>query len=239
MMIRPAVDMLDHKVVQLVGGVPGSQQVIIPDPLTVAGSWIDTGAKYLHLVDLDAAFGKEGNIPVIKRIIEEYDVPVEIGGGIRDESTVEELISAGADRVIIGTKGIKEPDWLQKISDRFPGKIVLSLDTKDGAITVKGWQEKSSISLDEMFDTVRDMPLAGVLNTNVNVEGQGKGIDADFAVDFIRRCPHKVIASGGVTSEEDARILDKAGAIGAVVGIAIYTGLMEPWNWKEPWTARY
>ena len=239
MIIIPAVDMLDHKVVQLVGGVPGSQQVIIPDPLTVAGSWIDKGAKYLHLVDLDAAFGKEGNIPVIKRIIEEYDVPVEIGGGIRDESTVEELISAGADRVIIGTKGIKEPDWLQKVSDRFSGKIVLSLDTKDGAITVKGWQEKSSISLDEMFDTVRDMPLAGVLNTNVNVEGQGKGIDADFAVDFIRRCPHKVIASGGVTSEEDARILDKAGAIGAVVGIAIYTGLMEPWNWKEPWTARY
>ncbi len=239
MMIIPAVDMLDHKVVQLVGGVPGSQQVIIPDPLTVAGSWIDKGAKYLHLVDLDAAFGKEGNIPVIKQIIKEYDVPVEIGGGIRDESTVEELISAGADRVIIGTKGIKEPEWLQSIADRFPKKIVLSLDTKDGAITVKGWQEKSAISLDEMFDTIREIPLAGVLNTNVNVEGQGKGIDADFAVDFIKRCPHSVIASGGVTTEEDARILDKAGAIGAVVGIAIYTGLMEPWNWKEPWTARY
>ena len=237
MMIIPAVDMMDHKVVQLVGGVPGSQQVVIPDPLEVAGSWIEKGAKYLHLVDLDAAFGKEGNIPVIKRIIKEYDVPVEIGGGIRDISTVEELVSAGADRVIIGTKGIKEPDWLAEVADSYPGRIVLSLDTKDGAITVKGWQEKSSISLDEMFDTIRDMPLAGVLNTNVDVEGQGKGIDAAFATDFISRCPHKVIASGGVTTEDDARILDRAGAIGAVVGIAIYTGLMEPWNWKDPWAA--
>lgn len=238
MMIIPAVDMLDHKVVQLVGGKPGSQQVVIPDPIEVARSWLDKGAKYLHLVDLDAAFGKEGNIPVIKRIIKESGVPVEIGGGIRSESTVKKLMDAGADRVIIGTKGIKEPDWLRTMANRYPDRIMLSLDTKEGAITVKGWQEKSSISLDEMFDTIADMPLAGVLNTNVDVEGQGKGIDAKFATDFIKRCPHKVVASGGVTSESDAKILDGAGAIAAVVGIAIYTGLMEPWNWSEPWYAR-
>ncbi len=238
MMVIPAIDMLDHKVVQLVGGVPGSQKVVIDDPLMVARSWLEKGAKYLHLVDLDAAFGKENNIPVIKRIIAESDVPVEVGGGIRDEATIKELIDAGVDRVIIGTKGIKEPDWLAEMANRYPGKIVLSLDTKGGKITVKGWQDVASISLDEMFDRIRDLPLAGVLNTNIDVEGQGKGIDREQASDFIRRCPHDVIASGGVTSLDDAKILDGCGAPAAVVGIAIYTGLLEPWEWDTPWIAK-
>ena len=237
MQIIPAVDILDHKVVQLVGGVPGSERIVIPDPMEVARSWLDKGARYLHIVDLDGAFGKEDNIPVIKRIISESNVPVEVGGGIRDESKVRELVEAGADRVIVGTKAIKEPEWLTDISRRYPGKIALAMDTKGGNITMKGWQESAPISIDEMFYRIRDLPLAGILNTNVDVEGQGKGIDAAFAEDFIRRCPHKVIASGGVTSEEDARILDRAGAIGAVVGVAIYTGLMSPWEWDTPWVA--
>ena len=237
MQIIPAVDMLDHRVVQLVGGVPGSEKIVMPDPLEVARSWVDKGARYLHLVDLDGAFGKENNIPMIKRIISEFDVPVEVGGGIRDEATVKDLVDAGADRVIVGTKAIKEPEWLALIADKYPNKIALALDTKGGNITMKGWQESAPISIDEMFDRIRGLPLAGILNTNVDVEGQGKGIDADFAEDFIRRCPHKVIASGGVTSEEDAKILDRAGAIGAVVGVAIYTGLMSPWEWKTPWIA--
>ena len=238
MLIIPAVDMLDHRVVQLVGGVPGSEKVVIPDPMEVARSWVDKGAKYLHLVDLDGAFGKENNIPIIKRIIAEFDVPVEVGGGIRDESTVKELVDTGADRVIVGTKAIKEPEWLGSMARKYPNKIALALDTKGGRITMKGWQESAPITIDEMFDRIRDLPLAGILNTNVDVEGQGKGIDAGFAEDFIRRCPHKVIASGGVTSEEDAKILDRAGAIGAVVGVAIYTGLMAPWEWKTPWVAK-
>lgn len=238
MMIIPAVDILDHRVVQLVGGVPGSEKIVIPDPKEVARSWLDKGAKYLHLVDLDGAFGKENNIPVIKEIIRTAGVPVEVGGGIRDEATVRELVEAGVDRVIVGTKAIKEPEWLADMANKFPGKIALALDTKGGNITMKGWQEAAPISIDEMFDRIRGLPLAGILNTNVDVEGQGKGIDAEFATDFIRRSPHKVIASGGVTSEEDAKILDAAGAAGAVVGVAIYTGLMEPWKWDTPWIAK-
>ncbi len=237
MLIIPAVDILDHKVVQLVGGKPGSEKIVIPDPKEVARSWIAKGAKYLHLVDLDGAFGKENNIPVIREIIAESDVPVEVGGGIRDEMTVKELVEAGADRVIVGTKAIKEPEWLTEMAKKYPNKIALALDTKGGRITMKGWQESAPITIEDMFARIRDLPLAGILNTNVDVEGQGKGIDAAFAEDFIRKCPHKVIASGGVTSEEDAKILDRAGAIGAVVGVAIYTGLMSPWEWKTPWYA--
>ncbi len=237
MMVIPAVDVLDHQVVQLVGGVPGSQQVVMPDPVKVAGDWIGKGAEYLHLVDLDGAFGKEDNVPVFKRIIEEYGVPVEIGGGIRTREKVEELVSAGADRVIVGTKAVRDPDWLEDIAYEFPGKIVLSMDTKGGRIAIKGWQEAAELSVEDMLGRIRGLPLAAVLNTNVDVEGQRKGIDARQAEDFIRRCPCGVIASGGVTSERDARILSEAGAEGAVVGLALYTGIVRPWEWDTPWKA--
>ena len=237
MRMIPAVDVMDHQVVQLVGGVPGSQQIVMPDPLAVAGMWVEKGAPYLHLVDLDGAFGKENNISIFKRIIREYDVPAEVGGGIRDSETIDELISAGADRVVVGTKAVKEPEWLEEMADRHPGHIVLSMDTKGGLIAIKGWQESAALSVEDMFERIRDMPLAAVLNTNVDVEGQRKGIDEAQARDFISRCPAKVIASGGVTSRRDAEILADAGAEGAVVGLAMYTNVISPWEWDTPWQA--
>jgi phosphoribosylformimino-5-aminoimidazole carboxamide ribotide isomerase len=237
LIVIPAVDIMDHRVVQLVGGVPGSEQITIPDPEEVAMSWQAKGAPYLHLVDLDGAFGKEDNIPVIKRIITSARVPVEVGGGIRDEKKISELVAAGADRIIVGTKAVKDPDWLGKMAEKYPNKLVLALDTKDGEITVKGWQEAAPVSLKDMFGRIRNMPLAAVLNTNVDVEGRGNGIDKDQAKDFIARCPFDVIASGGVTSREDATILSNAGAKGAVVGIAVYKNILRPWEWPSPWVA--
>ena len=237
MRIIPAVDVMDHQVVQLVGGVPGSQQIVMPDPVSVAGMWVGKGAEYLHLVDLDGAFGKENNLPVFKRIFKEYDVPAEVGGGIRDSATVDDLIAAGADRVVVGTKAVKEPEWLEEIADRHPEHIVLSMDTKGGLIAIKGWQESAAMTVNEMFERIRDLPLAAVLNTNVDVEGQRKGIDEAQARDFISRCPCKVIASGGVTSKRDADILADAGAEGAVVGLALYTDVITPWDWDTPWMA--
>ncbi len=237
MRVIPAVDVMDHMVVQLVGGVPGSQQIVMPDPMEVAGMWVSKGAPYLHLVDLDGAFGKENNIPIFKAITKEYGVPTEVGGGIRSKEAVEDLISAGIDRVVVGTKAVKEPEWLEDLAESFPGRIVLSLDTKGGRIAVKGWQESAQTTVDEMFDRIKEMKLAAVLNTNVDVEGQRKGIDEAQARDFISRCPAPVIASGGVTSVDDARILSDAGAEGAVVGLSMYTGIIKPWEWDTPWKA--
>lgn len=237
MRLIPAVDVMDHKVVQLVGGKPGSQQIVIPDPVKVAQSWIDKGADYLHLVDLDGAFGKENNLAVFKRITKELGVPTEIGGGIRDADTIDDLVSAGVDRVIVGTKAVREPEWLAEMADRHPGRIVLSMDTKEGKIAIKGWQESAQISIQDMFGRIKDLPLAAVLNTNVDVEGQKKGIDEHQAREFIEGCPCKVIASGGVTSLEDARKLSSAGAEGAVVGLALYTDVIRPWEWDVPWRA--
>ncbi len=235
MRVIPAVDVLDHQVVQLVGGKPGSQQIVMPDPLKVAQMWVDKGADYLHLVDLDGAFGKENNLEVFKQITKEAGVPTEIGGGIRDADTIDDLVSAGVDRIIVGTKAVKEPEWLAEMADRHPGRIVLSMDTKEGKIAIKGWQESAQISIEDMFDRIKDLPLAAVLNTNVDVEGQKKGINEIQARKFISECPCKVIASGGVTSFEDAKILSAAGAEGAVVGLALYTDVIRTWEWNTPW----
>ncbi len=237
MKIIPAIDMMDHQVVQLVGGVPGTEKIKLPNPVDVAMSWVDKGAKYLHLVDLDAAFGNEDNLDTIREIASVSSVPVEVGGGIKKESTIRRLLDAGVDRVIVGTRAINDTEWLSEMSLTFPDRLVLALDTKGGQITVKGWQENAEITLDRMMYIIKELPLAAVLNTNVDVEGQGKGIDEKWVSEFSEKCPHKIIASGGVTSQEDAKILSGYGIESAVVGVSIYTGLMEPWNWDTPWEA--
>lgn len=235
MIIIPAVDVLDHQVVQLVGGELGSQKITLPDPLSVATSWVEKGAPYLHLVDLDGAFGKGNNLDVFKKITKECGVPVQVGGGIRSKEVVDDLISMGVDRIIVGTKAIKEPEWLASISDDHPHKIVVGMDTKNGELAVNGWQGSSDITTDGMFDIIKEMSLAGVLNTNVSVEGKMEGIDREHSEYFIKKCPHKVIASGGITTQDDCLILNELGAIGAVVGLAAYTETIRPWEWNAPW----
>lgn len=235
MIIIPAVDMLDGQVVQLVGGELGSEQIKMANPFEIAKSWVSKGAGYLHLVDLDAAFGKGSNLDTIERIAKESGVPVEAGGGIRSEKTVDGLIDMGVDRVVVGTKAIKEPEWLTHISHKYPGRIALAMDTRGDRIVVKGWQESASVTVKEMFDVIGDLPLAAVLNTNVDVEGRKEGIDERQARDFMNACPHKVIASGGVTERRDAEILKDLGAYAAVVGLALYTEAIRPWEWDTPW----
>lgn len=235
MLIIPAVDMLDGHVVQLVGGELGSEQLKIPDPFDAAMSWVSRGAEYLHLVDLDAAFGKGDNLDSIEKIANGSGVPVEAGGGIRSEETVDRLINAGVDRVVVGTKAIKEIGWLEHISLKYPGRIALAMDTRGDKITIKGWQESATITVKKMFDVIEDLPLAAVLNTNVDVEGRKKGVDERQAREFISACPHKVIASGGVTERRDAEVLRDLGAYAAVVGLALYTNDIKPWEWERPW----
>jgi phosphoribosylformimino-5-aminoimidazole carboxamide ribotide isomerase len=237
MIIIPAVDVMDHEVVQLVGGKPGSQQVVLPDILETAKGWVAKGAPYLHLVDLDAAFGKPDNSDAFCRVIKEVNVPCEVGGGIRSETQIAKYIDAGADRVIVGTKAIKEPEWFAEMARKFPGKLVLGMDTKGGKISIKGWQEEVDLSIDRVFDDLRKLPVRGVLNTNIDVEGQGKGVNAAANAEFVRKCPCPVILSGGFTTLEDAKAGAATGAEAAVVGMAVYKGNMRPWEWETPWKA--
>ncbi len=238
MIIIPAVDVLDHKVVQLVGGIPGSQQIVMDDPFEVAMDWVKKGAPYLHLVDLDAAFGKPDNSEVFCRIIREAGVPCEVGGGIRSEEQIAKYVEAGAERIVVGTKAVTDTEWLKEMANRFPNKLMLGLDVKDGKIAIKGWQESAPISLDNMFSIISQIPVVAVLNTDINVEGQQNGVNKENVTSFCAKCPKMVIISGGVTTQEDARIAAKAGAGGVVVGMALYKNTIRPWEWETPWVSQ-
>jgi phosphoribosylformimino-5-aminoimidazole carboxamide ribotide isomerase len=224
MMVIPAVDILDHRVVQLVGGVPGTEQVVLPDPLAVAQDWEDRGAKRLHIIDLDAALGKGHNAQVIRRIIASAKVPVQVGGGVRSTEVAEYYLDCGADRVIVGTKGLKDPEWLRWMAGKYPKKMVLAMDMKGGQIQTHGWKTDAGLDLGAVFEEVKDLPLAGVLYTNVDVEGQAQGIDEGAVSSFVSRCPHLTIVSGGVTDQRDIEALERMGVLEAVVGLALYTG---------------
>ena len=237
MIVIPAVDVLDHMVVQLVGGMPGSQQVVLEDPFEVAMDWVAKGAPYLHLVDLDAAFGKEDNSDVFCRIIREAGVPVEVGGGIRTEEQIAKYVKAGAERIVVGTKAVTDTEWLKEMANKFPNKLMLGLDMKDGKIAIKGWQESAPIALEQMFRILETVPVVAVLHTDINVEGQQGGINRERVDRFCKDCPVTVIISGGVTTEEDAKAAAKSGAGGVVVGMALYKGTMKPWTFGRPWVA--
>jgi phosphoribosylformimino-5-aminoimidazole carboxamide ribotide isomerase len=237
MIVIPAVDVLDHKVVQLVGGMPGSQQVVLEDPFEVAMDWVAKGAPYLHLVDLDAAFGKEDNSDVFCRIIREAGVPVEVGGGIRTEEQIAKYVKAGAERIVVGTKAVTDTEWLKEMANKFPDKIVVGMDMKDGKVVIKGWQEPCPYSLKYLFDVIGSLPVAGVLFTHVDVEGKKGGVDENATRQFVTDCPVMVIASGGLTTYKDAETLSRSGAIAAVVGMALYDGVIKPWEWEIPWVA--
>ena len=238
MIVIPAVDVLDHKVVQLVGGIPGSQQIVMDDPFEVAMDWVKKGAPYLHLVDLDAAFGKPDNSEVFCRLIREAGVPCEVGGGIRSEEQIAKYVEAGAERIVVGTKAVTDTEWLKEMANRFPNKLMLGLDVKDGKIAIKGWQESAPISLDNMFSIISQIPVVAVLNTDINVEGQQNGVNKENVTSFCAKCPKMVIISGGVTTQEDARIAAKAGAGGVVVGMALYKNTIRPWEWETPWVSQ-
>jgi len=228
LIILPAVDILDGKVVQLVGGKPGTEKVVLPNPIEVARRWEKAGAPGVHVVDLNGALGRGKNLETIERIIKRVSIPVQVGGGIRAMETVDDLIGWGADKVILGTRALTEPEWLEEVATNYPRRIVLALDMKGGRVQLKGWQESSPLRIEDLFEKIRNIPLASVLHTNVDVEGRGAGIDPEEMGAFIRSCPHSVVASGGIKNMDDILLLVKLGAQAAIVGMALYTGDINP-----------
>ncbi|MFP4170190.1 MAG: HisA/HisF-related TIM barrel protein [Methanomassiliicoccales archaeon] len=224
MKVLPAVDIMDGRVVQLVGGVPGTERVSLPDPGKMALEWQEKGAPGIHVVDLDAAMGRGSNSEAVEDIIHRVEVPVQVGGGIRSEETVSRLLGEGAASVIVGSRAVSDHLWLEGVATRHPGRVIVALDVKEGRIQVRGWQESSEITLEEMFDRIAPLPLAAVLHTNVDVEGRSQGIDTGSVDDFVSKCPHPVIASGGISSLEDLDALEGLGVEAVVLGVSLYTG---------------
>jgi phosphoribosylformimino-5-aminoimidazole carboxamide ribotide isomerase len=228
MIAIPAIDLREGACVQLVGGAYDDERVRLAEPRAVARAWAALGFRHLHLVDLDAATGRGSNAPVVRSLLGERSVDVQVGGGIRDEEAVEGLLAAGASRVVVGTRALEEPQWLAAIAARFRDRVVLAVDVRDGRVTTHGWARTLSVTALDVVDAVNDQPLAGILVTAVDREGLLRGPDLPLMarVAAVSRAP--VYASGGITTLDDLRALADHGLAGAIVGMALYTGALEP-----------
>lgn len=223
-LIIPAVDIKDSKCVQLVQGEPGTEQVIIENPHMVAKDWENRGARILHIIDLDGAFGdNEKNVKVIKEILSEVNVPIQMGGGIRTKEDAIRLLKMGVNKVILGTMAIENPEKVKELSEEFgSGRIIVALDSKDSKVVVKGWTEKTSKSAPEYGKIFEEYGAGGILFTNVDYEGLLKGFDVDPLLELLNAVNIPVIYSGGITSIDDIEKVSKTGAAGVVVGSALY-----------------
>ena len=227
MIAYPAVDLRGGRCVQLVGGRPDDERVSLPDPLGVSRRWWDTGFRSLHVIDLDAALGLGDNRGLVERLCAETDAVVQVGGGLRDDESVESVLRAGADRVILGTRAVDDRTWLETMAGRFPGRVVVAADVRDGVVLRRGWTEDAGLAVEAFVASLAGIPLAGVLCTDVGREGRMGGIDATAMAAVIEASPHPVQASGGITSMSDLETLAELGADGAVLGMALYTGTLD------------
>jgi len=226
MIAIPAVDLREGACVQLVGGSYDREQVRVEDPLAAAIVWRDAGFTRLHVVDLDAALGRGTNARVVERIVRESGLEVQVGGGIREGPDIERVLGWGAARVVAGTRALTDLQWLGEQAARFPGRIVVAADVRAGRVTVRGWTESVSTSLEGTLDAIADLPLAGVLVTAVDVEGQMRGPSLELVATAVASTDLPVFASGGVASREDLCALERCGADAAVIGMALYTGAL-------------
>jgi len=215
--------------VQLVGGDPKTKKDY-GDPVETALDWVDKGAQILHVVDLDATLGLGNNLGVALKIRRESGLPIEFGGGVRSLDALENVLGAldEEDRVIVGTLGVKEyPGFggLKKLGGNSE-RVILSVDSKEGYVAVKGWQEKSKLKASELISESQEY-VWGYLFTNVDVEGKMQGIDYDAVEDVVSCTDKPVIVSGGISSAGDVNLCRKAGAWGVVLGKALYEGKIE------------
>jgi phosphoribosylformimino-5-aminoimidazole carboxamide ribotide isomerase len=228
MIAIPAVDLRDGACVQLVGGSYAEERVRLGNPMDVVRSWEHYGFQRLHLVDLDAATGRGSNFPLIRDILADATVSVQVGGGVRTDERVEELLAAGASRVIVGTRALEEHDWLAELAQRHPGEIIVACDVRERHVTTRGWAHTLPVDILDVVDELNGLPLAGLLVTAVHREGQLRGTDLPLMEDVAEASAFPVYASGGVTSVADLRALEHRGIAGAVIGMALYTGALDP-----------
>jgi phosphoribosylformimino-5-aminoimidazole carboxamide ribotide isomerase len=228
MIAIPAVDLRDGAVVQLVGGSYQQERVRLDNPLDVARSWERLGFTRLHVVDLDAATERGSNLAIVHSLLFDLGVPIQVGGGIRSGDLVEELLEAGAAQVVVGTRAIEEPEWLAGLAARHPGEIVVACDVRERRVTTRGWSRTMPVDILDVVDELSSLPLGGLLVTAVHREGQMQGTDLPLMEDVVEASPFPVFASGGVATMQDLRALEHRGLRGVVIGMALYTGALDP-----------
>ena len=222
MKVIPAIDLMCGQVVRLYKGDKNQKTIYSKDPVSVAKQWEQDGADMLHLVDLDATLGVGSNIEVIKKILTEVKIPVEVAGGLRDESIIFDVAKL-CDRVVIGTLAFKNKEILKKILDTLgPKKIVISVDHRDGEIVIHGWQDGTGLKLIESIKEFLNLGFTEFLLTNVNRDGTLQGPDTEFLQQATSFEKINVIASGGISKASDVSVVKEKNAFGVILGKALY-----------------
>lgn len=225
MLIYPAIDIKNGKCVRLTQGLINEEKKYFDDPVEAAKLWQSQGAKVLHVVDLDGAFeGSPKNLSIIKSIINEVDIPVQVGGGIRSLAAIEALLEAGAARAILGTKALEDKEMLTEAVKRFGDRIVVSIDAKGGYVATEGWVKTSELTVLEFVKELEDIGVATVVYTDIARDGMLMGPDIEGLMAIKQAAAIKVIASGGISSKADLDKLKELEVEGAIVGKALYEG---------------
>lgn len=230
MLLIPAIDLKDGHCVRLIQGDMDQSTTFGEDPAAMAAKWLDAGARRLHLVDLNGAFaGQPKNLSAIKSILKEVngEIPVQLGGGIRDLDTIERYIDLGIEYLIIGTAAVKNPGFLQDACSAFPGHIIVGLDAKDGKVAIDGWSKLTGQDVIETAKRFEGWGVESIIYTDIGRDGMLTGINIDATVKLAQSLKIPVIASGGLAGMADIEALCKVqdeGVEGVICGRAIYTG---------------
>ncbi|MEJ6538896.1 MAG: 1-(5-phosphoribosyl)-5-[(5-phosphoribosylamino)methylideneamino]imidazole-4-carboxamide isomerase [Halioglobus sp.] len=232
MLIIPAIDLKDGQCVRLRQGLMDDSTVFSDDPVAMAVRWVEAGCRRLHLVDLNGAFaGEPVNGSVVTAIAAAYpDLPIQIGGGIRTLETIEHYINAGVSYVIIGTKAVKEPEFVAEACAAFPGKVIVGLDARDGLVATDGWAEVSEVRATDLARRFESDGVAAIVYTDIARDGMMQGVNVEATVAMAQASSIPVIASGGITDIQDIRALMNVahtGICGAITGRAIYEGTLD------------
>ena len=232
MLIIPAIDLKDGQCVRLRQGLMDDSTVFSDDPVAMAARWAEAGCRRLHLVDLNGAFaGEPINGAVVTAIAAAYpDLPIQIGGGIRTLETIEHYINAGVSYVIIGTKAVKEPEFVAEACAAFPGQVIVGLDARDGLVAIDGWAEVSKVRATDFARRFESDGVAAIVYTDIARDGMMQGVNVEATVAMAQASRIPVIASGGITDIQDVRALMNVahtGICGAITGRAIYEGTLD------------
>ncbi|HWN78621.1 MAG TPA: 1-(5-phosphoribosyl)-5-[(5-phosphoribosylamino)methylideneamino]imidazole-4-carboxamide isomerase [Bradyrhizobium sp.] len=228
----PAIDLKNGQCVRLEQGDMARATVFNLDPAAQARNFAAQGFEYLHVVDLDGAFaGRPMNAHAVEAMLKEVSIPVQLGGGIRDLDTVEAWLAKGIARVIIGTAAVRDPEFVKAAAKKFPGRVAVGLDARDGKVAVAGWAETSEVSALEIAQRFEDAGVAAIIFTDIARDGLLKGLNLDATIALAERISIPVIASGGLASIEDVKALLAPRArklAGAIAGRALYDGRLDP-----------
>jgi len=232
MILIPAIDIKGGRCVRLRQGRMDDETVFSEDPVAMAERWVKAGARRLHIVDLDGATeGKPVNAAVIGSIVERHpDVPVEVGGGVRDEEAIEAYLEAGVQFIILGTKAVNAPHFVSDVCAEFPGHIIVGLDAKDGKVAIDGWSKLSGHDVLDLAQRFEDEGVEAIIYTDIGRDGMLTGVNVEATVKLAENIRIPVIASGGIRSLDDIRSLcevAESGIMGAITGRAIYEGTLD------------